>query len=68
MAIFRRLAIPMLLVSILSLMAMACATSQPPEVVEREVVKEVPVEVLKEVPVEVVKRWKSSGRSRSRLR
>ena len=37
------------------LMAMACATSQPPEVVEREVVKEVPVEVLKEVPVEVVK-------------
>ena len=54
-AIFRRLAIPMLLVSILSLMAMACATSQPPEVVEREVVKEVPVEVLKEVPVEVVK-------------
>ena len=50
-AIVRRLAIPLALVSILSLMAMACATSQPAEVVEREVVREVPVEVVKEVEV-----------------
>ena len=49
--LIRRFTVLFGLLSILALMAMACATSQPPEVVEREVVKEVPVEVVKEVEV-----------------
>ena len=59
MSIIRHLVVPMSFVLVHSAMAMACATSQPPEVTERDVPVEVEVvrevEVAKEEPVEVIK-------------